>query len=110
MNGNLGPSMTNGVRPPLGYPGLNYSTPVPNLGYSLPGAPPQHTPQNSMQPHILGGSVPPVSGLPLSQQQYNPGYLDYSSSHSSLPPSVSGMHQPQQVMRFYRDFSHFCSI
>lgn len=101
MNGNLGPPMTNGVRPPLAYSGLNYSTPVPNTGYSLPGVPPQHTPVNAIHSQLpTGVAPPPVSGPPTSQQQYNPGYMDYSPSqqHGQMPPSVSGIRHPQQVL------------
>ena len=102
MNGNSGPPMTNGVRPPLAYSGSNYPPPVSNMGYSVPGVPPQHTPQNIMQPHLQAGlAPPPVGGSTPSQQQYNPGYLDYSSTHSPLPPPVSGMNLPQQVLTLY---------
>lgn len=96
LNGNLGPPITNGVRP--SYSGSSYALPVSNTGYSLPGVPPQHTPQNMMQTHSQARPVPPSMNGPVpSQQQVNPGYLNYSSTQSSLLPPVPGGNLPQQV-------------
>lgn len=97
MNGNLGPPIVNGVRPPLSYSGPNYSTPAPNMAYSSPGVPNQQTQQNFMplQPPAVATSMP--GGAPPPQQSYNSGYQNYPPAQAQMPPAT-GMQHPQQVL------------